>query len=509
MLFTPSERQKAIFERIEAWDRSPSSTRLIVNSVAGSGKTTSILRGLERMAPSRTKLFLAFNVSAAKEAQAKAAEIGLQNLTVKTLNSAGYAVLREHGKTFVDDSKYSTLLRELADADMKKGTLRPYDGPAVLEMVSLARAHGIIVKGVGRRPDTQAEWFSIASRFRVERFGHAELMMARRLLAYGLRSRVIDMDDQCYMPFAKGLRSSAPYDAVVVDEAQDLTLVQQALAGMFAHDASFMMFVGDRAQAIYGFRGADTNSMDTIIEQYGCDELQLDVSYRCPRAVVAEAQRFNPVILPHESSEEGLVDELWTYTGDHIRDEDLVVCRNRAPLVRLALKLIADHRTVCVGNDTLTRVASAIKMVAKAAGNRRMSIADAIVAWERSIAERMAKDENDGGHDMDILECCRSLMEICGTVDDALRQVSDMQRAAKAGAGIRLMTIHRAKGLEAEIVWFLEPALLPSTWVTTPDQIQENNLAYVAITRARRGLHKITVDGYAGSRIRTRGSYEG
>ena len=55
--------------------------------------------------------------------------------------------------------------------------------------------------------------------------------------------------------------------------------------------------------------------------------------------------------------------------------------------------------------------------------------------------------------------------------------------------GIMLSTIHKAKGLENERVFFLCPELIPSKYATQPWQYeQENHLRYVAITRAKREL---------------------
>lgn len=55
--------------------------------------------------------------------------------------------------------------------------------------------------------------------------------------------------------------------------------------------------------------------------------------------------------------------------------------------------------------------------------------------------------------------------------------------------GIMLSTIHKAKGLENDRVFFLLPDIIPSKYATQPWQIeQEMNLKYVAITRAKKEL---------------------
>jgi len=56
-------------------------------------------------------------------------------------------------------------------------------------------------------------------------------------------------------------------------------------------------------------------------------------------------------------------------------------------------------------------------------------------------------------------------------------------------ADISLSTIHKAKGLENDRVFFLRPDLIPSRFAVNPWQKeQEENLRYVAITRAKKEL---------------------
>jgi superfamily I DNA/RNA helicase len=69
------------------------------------------------------------------------------------------------------------------------------------------------------------------------------------------------------------------------------------------------------------------------------------------------------------------------------------------------------------------------------------------------------------------------------TVGALIQAITDL--FANATDGPRLATVHKAKGLEAQRVFILEPSLMPSPYAKQPWQLeQENNLIYVAITRA-------------------------
>jgi superfamily I DNA/RNA helicase len=55
--------------------------------------------------------------------------------------------------------------------------------------------------------------------------------------------------------------------------------------------------------------------------------------------------------------------------------------------------------------------------------------------------------------------------------------------------GICLSSVHKAKGLEADRVFIIEPKTMPAPWVKKEWEMeQEDNIHYVAITRARQEL---------------------
>lgn len=64
---------------------------------------------------------------------------------------------------------------------------------------------------------------------------------------------------------------------------------------------------------------------------------------------------------------------------------------------------------------------------------------------------------------------------------------------------VLLSTVHKAKGMEADNVYILYPSLMP--WVVARKQWEkeaENNLIYVAVTRAKKTLNYIAEEGERG-----------
>jgi hypothetical protein len=104
-----------------------------------------------------------------------------------------------------------------------------------------------------------------------------------------------------------------------------------------------MIFVGDPCQAIYGFTGADSDAMDQLRAATNAITLPLTVTYRCPKAIVAEANKLVPDIVAHEDAPQGIVRsiEYDGMFGENLSKDDVVLCRNTAPLVQLAYTFLA------------------------------------------------------------------------------------------------------------------------------------------------------------------------
>jgi superfamily I DNA/RNA helicase len=85
------------------------------------------------------------------------------------------------------------------------------------------------------------------------------------------------------------------------------------------------------------------------------------------------------------------------------------------------------------------------------------------------------------------IEVIQCLMIEVDTVKDLKKLIENI--FSDEVKGILLSTIHKAKGLENDRIFFLCPELIPSRFATQPWQLeQEQNLKYVAITRAKAEL---------------------
>src|SRR5262249_17926029 len=121
-----------------------------------------------------------------------------------------------------------------------------------------------------------------------------------------------------------------------------------------------LVAVGDDCQSIYAFRGAVQGGMVKIEQKFSMTVLPLSVSFRCPEKVVEHAKWRVPEFKWVKPG--GEVRVLTELHGNSIGDDAVIICRNNAPLFRVALRLLSLGRSVSVaGSDLGPRVVGIMK----------------------------------------------------------------------------------------------------------------------------------------------------
>ncbi|PWU21892.1 MAG: hypothetical protein C5B49_01955 [Bdellovibrio sp.] len=309
-------------------------------------------------------------------------------------------------------------------------------------------------------------------------------------------TNIIDFDDQLYLPVVYKLKFPK-YDWVFIDEAQDISSIQHVMLERSLNKGGRLVAVGDSHQAIYSFRGADSNSLNKIVETFNCIRLPLSISYRCPKSVVAEAKQYVPHIEAAPTATEGSVVDSGVANNIKLYNPEesvMVVCRNNAPLLRLAYFLIAAKVPVRVeGREIGEGLANLIK---KLRARTIHDLGPRLEEWHaRETAKKLAVDKSaDLSAIDDKYECLLCLLEStqAQTVPELINEVKNLFDPKPGKKYVICSTIHRAKGLESEKVFFLDSWRLPSKYAKTEEQLQqEHNLAYVAVTRAKQSLHYV------------------
>lgn len=167
--------------------------------------------------------------------------------------------------------------------------------------------------------------------------------------------RFHDFDDMIWWPYRLNLEVRK-VDLLLGDERQDFNLAQQELV---FRSGRRICLVGDINQAIFGFAGADYSAcerMRTRLESttLGCKSLPLTYSRRNSKAVVKLANSYKDTGLKAlDDAPEGaiLYDKEESFLDD-VKPEDMVLCRTNAPLIQHALRMMKQRRKVLIhGQD--------------------------------------------------------------------------------------------------------------------------------------------------------------
>ena len=496
MTYLPTPEQQAI---IRAARESVQS--LMIPSMAGTGKTTVLKLAVPEL-PTRSVLALAFNKKNAGDLEATLPPWAV----CRTFNSLGHrAFATATGRRLiVDDGKVAKLVTAFSK---KSGGFSDDEWGNLRNLVKKAKSLGLIPSRYPQSrkallTDDSWGWESVADSLGID-LSEQLMVGARAVLCEAIDlalAGTIDYDDQIYMStlFA-GLY--AKYHTVVCDESQDISALNRLQIMKSCRER--LLVAGDPKQAIYAFRGADSQSMEKIrnLKPEWID-LPLTVTWRCPKAIVARQQSHAPGYRAADAAPEGQLIDLrgkwWTVDGVDSKDcqsvmPSAILCRNNAPLISLAFALLRKRIGIKVlGRDFGKSLASLIK---KTAGTTT-SIEEFIpkfTAWkEKEMRLANAADKPEKGNRVeDQFESIMAVISSLSTPTTVELLLAIEQLFEKDGGQIILSTGHKAKGLEWHTVLHLDPWRIPSKWARNVEleqpwlMEQENNLQYVIETRAK------------------------
>lgn len=458
------------------------SKNIIVRAGAGSGKTTTIVKGASLVPEHEDCIFLAFNKSIAETLAKKLPP----HVPAKTFHALGFSVLRATGVNYkVDGGK----VRKIAKSFLHD-TVYEEIGNSITRFVGEAKSSMLDPT----QDDVISDITTMIFESEVDTGHYSEHQVARYVLrALELSNRqvvddhVIDFDDMLYLPLYMDL-TFPRYDRVFVDEAQDLNYIQHLLVETILDGQ--LIAVGDPNQAIYAFRGADSNSFNTMKQKFNCLELPLSVTYRCGTSIVRDANAIVPDLLTPEGAHEGEVLHLPAAPPvDVYQPGDLVLCRNNAPLFRLGLEFIKARKPFTIRTNLEASIRRYIKQTADKAKDASIeSFKEALSsAYEKEY--KLAEEKNRTSRMAYLTDLYNAGLALCEEAAFISDLYYTLDQLFIQGHGPVLSTIHKAKGEEADRVFIHQPELIPSRFATSNSaRQQEFNLLYVAITRAKERL---------------------
>jgi len=491
-----SNYQKAIFAAIKN-----GKSNIIVNAVAGSGKTFTIVTACKQLGlnPKDVK-FLAFNKSIADELKVKLNGYA----DVSTLHAFGFSILKklfrninvDANKTLRDLQNRVYSLSDAITIDSQKSDISLFISN-VTKIYNLCRVNLI-------ESNDMAAINGIVMEHDIDLFGDEERVVSELLkTAYVMPSNnIIDYTDMIVLPLTY-TKFIPKFKFVFVDECQDLNTAQRELMLAAAKGGRFVA-VGDPKQAINGFCGADCNSFNKIAALPNTIELPLSVNYRCGKNMIALAQQIVPQIQAHEGAIDGIVDTITKVDKNTFKPNDMVLCRTSAPLVGMCLKLITSGITAVVKGGDIKE--SLLKLVDKAKTSSLNALLNYLSKEQDKLANKIMRETKcthaeatASGRYVAFTDRCNCIANIAEYttsvkgVKDYIAKLFDDYNTANA---VVFSTAHKSKGLEADRVLILLPNKLPLVWKTQLDwqYEQELNLKYVALTRAKKELIFINIE---------------
>ena len=457
---------------------------------AGSSKSTSILNGIT-YAPEHKVLLAAFNKHIATELQHKLDHPGA---VAKTLHA--------HGLGFVK-ANWPGVKIDVEDADAYFIKLaEKYHGTIPGPLHRLVCRAFTQTREVEPFADTSMQVVDVMDEFGIwpdehyESNGYSMGEIAHIVLTLLTKAKAkrpfIDFADMVWLPIINNWVKPA-YSLVVIDEAQDMNPGQIELA--IRSSKNRVAVVGDIFQCIYQFRGADANTIGKLQTRLSAQTLPLTVSFRCPKKVVQEAKVLVPDFEEWEGAKEGSIHTIpWKQLNSTVGPKDFVLSRTNAVLSKAAFGMLKAGISVQIlGKDIGARI---IKVIQARKAKDIVDLMSKIKAWsnEEQAKAIAANRKAKAAAIQDQADTIIALAEECKTIPQLIATIENLFDDDKKDPVI-CSTVHKAKGLEANNVFILMEsfAWLKKITANDPEEAQaERNIEYVAITRSKDKLYRVT-----------------
>jgi ssDNA-binding Zn-finger/Zn-ribbon topoisomerase 1 len=261
---------------------------LILPSRAGGGKTTMLKHIASFRGEGQRMVYLAFNKKNADEGKKKLP----REVVSMTTHSFCGRLLRDNNIPMpqrAESSKNRQVMEEVYPALDNKDRKRIRR--AAFKMIGLA-------KNFACRPGDREAIKAVLDQYPFELENKAEEMTVVEIVDEVLRlsipgskfGSIYDFDDMIWWPVVLDLKPTH-YDVALLDEVQDFNACQIELVRRLMASGTRLVAVGDPYQAVYRFRGADSDAFDKVSEALngsdrGCETVLLPTNYRCAKSII-------------------------------------------------------------------------------------------------------------------------------------------------------------------------------------------------------------------------------
>lgn len=473
---------------------------LVVEACAGSGKSTTLVKCLDFIPDGSKILLTAFNTDIVGELKRKT--IDKPNVDIRTLHSLGLLFIKKNipqasaiPEPFKYDAYIKNNIKELSSINTY--TLR---GREYFRYIDNIKKY--VDFGRFYLCQTVKDLNFIESRYAIDTIAD-EKEVALKVMEWGKNAlETIDYTDMVWLPnvlFLKPL--GLLYDFIMVDECQDMNKAERELVLKCFKMGTRLVSCGDTNQCLYSFAGSDPESFNILKSLPNTKCLPLSISYRCGKDIVKFANKIVPTIEAAENAIDGKV--IRNVTLDAVKDGDMILCRNNAPLVQIYNEFLklgkkAFIRGKDIGNNLKAIVNSTKQELLNADCKEDgvfVRLYDDLFVARNKLMEKFGIDDKTAmespqiQNKLDMINALEILSEGINKSEEIIEKIDEIFPKKDKKDGISLSTIHKAKGLEANNVFIACESLMPSKSAKKDWEVrQEYNLMYVAYTRAKNTL---------------------
>lgn len=470
---------------------------LTINAVAGSGKTTTIIEYAASLPRNANILYLAFNKSVKLEATRKFAARELMNVKVETAHSLAFKHI-----VFRYDYKVKT---------------QGYKTSEIVELLGLQRnseRHAEFV--IANHIIKFVTYFCNSDKAKVQELNYLDIITDQKTRAFvasfysvieeGTRLLLAKMDrgeiEIIHDFYLKKFQLSAPalpFDYIFFDEAQDAS---SAMLSVLLDQKAIKLFIGDTHQQIYAWRHA-INSMGKI----DFPALQLSASFRFGQDIAdlaTEVLYLKNHLYQHQPVS---IIGIGKKSKGNVK---ATIARTNLGLLLRAIDFVTDNRKVRhiyfegnINSYTYADDGTSLYDVLNLDKGNHSKINDKMIAAMKNMHE--LEDYIERTDDKQLAMMVEIVREYGNEIYDLIKLLKKLHTGdeEKDKAEMIFSTVHRAKGMEYDIVYLVNDFITESKLLelkekhkndnTAPFDIarlnEDINLLYVAITRTKRDLY--------------------
>lgn len=360
----PNQEQRNVIDAIytAVGDAASGIKKIVVQALAGTGKTTTLVAAaniLMKKVPDARGLYVAFN----KKIQIEALGRMPVNTDVRTGDSLAVVAMKDIAPEFMKNRFLKGTKRQddiAAMLQLEKVKINDENGEALTPSAIANRLKKVVHNYAISEDDQISEsHFTHPIDGELLPFNDETLRLAQELWAdiqdpQGIS--FVDFEDVMKMwaltrpdlaqVVPGGTRTTAA-DFIFFDEAQDINPV---MARVIRDQKVPVIYVGDKNQAIYGFRGA-SNELGKVQSEV---ELPLQTTYRMAQELAGPGNRFLSLLMSAYKIIGGGRGTPEIFRDGEMSDPDVVIARTNIGAFSAALKMLDEGRRVGLSEDTIS-----------------------------------------------------------------------------------------------------------------------------------------------------------